>query len=191
MGEIYIMRRLFLTGTLSSILFLSACGVADETAEQTVDEPKTEQAVENDNSSEENHQVGEDTVGKEKTADEETESPVEDSQEEKNPSDNQVTVLEKKYDEMTRDGFIESIETQNDEYTELTVYVSDQLYNINEKGYKSKLEGMGKSIREMTSEVLYNKESGTLPLIEFRDNDDSIIAKFESHTRDERMVFEK
>lgn len=59
------------------------------------------------------------------------------------------------------------------------------------EGYKSKLEGMGKSIREMTSGILYNKERDTLPLIEFKDKDDNIIAKFESHTRDERMVFEK
>ncbi len=189
------MKRLFLTGTLSSILFLTACGGADETTEQTVYEPKTEQTAENDNSSEENQQVGEGTVEKEKSDEEETESPAENLQEETNSennhSDNQVTVLEKKYDEMTRDGFIESIETQNDEYMELTVYVSDKFDDINEKGYKSKLEGMGKSIREMTSEVLYNKEHGTLPLIEFRDNNDNIIAKFESHTRDERMVFEK
>lgn len=186
MGEIYIMRRLFLTGTLSSILFLSACGVADETAEQT---------AENDNSSEENQQVGEDTVEKEKSDEKENESPAEDLQEEtnseNNPPDNQISILEEKYDEMTRDGFIESIETQTDEYMELTVYVSDKFDDLNKKGYKSKLEGMGKSIREMTSGVLYNKEHGTLPLIEFKDNDDNIIAKFESHTRDKRMVFEK
>ena len=70
MGEIYIMKRLFLTGTLSSILFLTACGGADETAEQT---------AENDNSSEENQQVGEDTVEKEKLDEKENESPVENS----------------------------------------------------------------------------------------------------------------
>lgn len=195
MGEVYIMRRLFLTGTISTILFLTACGSADEPAEQTADEPATEQAAENNDSSQESQQTGKDTVNKEEPADEATESPAEDSQEdrnsENNPSDNQVTILEKKYDEMTRDGFIESIEAQNDEYTELIVYVSDKFEDINEEGYKSKLEGMGKSIREMTSGILYNKERDTLPLIEFRDKDDNIIAKFENHTRDERMVFEK
>jgi len=165
------MKKLFLTSTLTSILFLSACGNADEPAEQNEDETKTEQTVKNDESSKEESQEAANPENK--------------------PSDDQIAILENKYDEMTNDGFIESIEAQNDEYTELIVYVSDNFEDINEKGYRSKLEGMGKSIREMTSGVLYNKEQGTLPLIEFRNDENDIIAKFESHTRDERMVFEK
>lgn len=43
----------------------------------------------------------------------------------------------------------------------------------------------------MTSGILYNKKQGTLPLIEFRDNENNFIAKFETHTRDERIAFEK
>ena len=177
------MKKIFLVTTLTFILFLSACGDVDETPDQVEEKVVTEQNIESDTQSEDNNQIEED----------ETESSTEESQDAANqeniPSDDKIATLESKYNERANDGFIESIEPKNDEYTELIVHVSDKFDHINENGYKSKLEGIGKSIREMTSGVLYDKAEGTLPLIEFRDNNDNIIAKFESHSRDERMVY--
>lgn len=105
------------------------------------------------------------------------------------PSSQKVEVIEKTYDGITNDGFIESIEPQNEHYTDLVIYVNDKFNHLSEKAYQAKLEGMGTSIREMTSGALHEKADGTLPTLEFRDQNDNVFGKFYTHSREERMSF--
>lgn len=92
------MKELFLASTLISILFLSACGDSDEITEQIEDE--TEQAIEKNNLAKENQQTEKDEL-----TDDKTESSAEKLKKsinsENNPSDDQITILENKYDSMT------------------------------------------------------------------------------------------
>ncbi|MFD2829059.1 hypothetical protein [Corticicoccus populi] len=104
-------------------------------------------------------------------------------------SDNQRDIIEQRFEDRTNDDFIISIESQNDEYSDLVVHVDENIGNINERGLQSKLEGIGTSIREMTSGILYDNAEGTLPALEFRNADEDVIGVFDSHDRNERMEF--
>lgn len=165
------MKKLIFSLPVSSVLlFAAACGNgSEETPEETIEAENTETDSE-----------------QEETAlnEEETNEAFSDV------SDTERDIIEQRYRNRTNDDFIDSIETQNDEYSSLVVYVNpNNIGDINEDGLQNKLEGIGTSIREMTSGILYDNNEGTLPLLEFRDTDDEVLGVFESHNRNGRMEF--
>jgi hypothetical protein len=181
------------------LLFGAACSSdSDDTSAAEDTETEVEETeIENDETDSdetEDDEENEDDRSTESEADDETaeennEDESSDDSQFRTVSDDDQALIEEKYQGRTNDGFISSIEATNDEYSEVVVHVTDKFDHINEEGYRSKLEGIGTSIREMTSGVLYDGQEDTLPLLEFRNADDEVIGSFNSHQRDERMEF--
>lgn len=173
----------------------------EETEVQSDSESSETESTENETSEETDSTEEVDSTEETETAGEETASETEEEGTEESTeteesasafstvSDNQRDIIEQRFEDRTNDDFIISIESKNDEYSDLVVYVDENIGNINERGLQSKLEGIGTSIREMTSGILYDNAEGTLPALEFRNTDEDVIGVFDSHDRNERMEF--
>lgn len=98
--------------------------------------------------------------------------------------------LDEKFNGMANDEFIDAIEPQNADYSEITITVSDEAASMDDDALRGKMQGIGESVRSGTAGILYDGADDKLPLVEFEIPDGDVIAHYDSHNRDANLIME-
>lgn len=98
--------------------------------------------------------------------------------------------LDEKFNGMANDEFIDAIEPQNADYSEITITVSEEAASMNRDALRGKMQGIGESVRSGTAGILHDGADDKLPLVEFEIPDGDVIAHYDSHNRDANLIME-
>ena len=90
---------------------------------------------------------------------------------------------------MENNPFIESITPENDSYSEIVVVVDENAQGMSAEAVRSKMRGMGKSIREATAGVVHDGDGSLLPITTFKNKDNDVIAEYGSRERESDITF--
>ncbi|GAA3731439.1 hypothetical protein GCM10022378_19650 [Salinicoccus jeotgali] len=165
------MKRLFITALIFSMAVLSACG-EDSESSGSKDQNETSESVEASGSSE--------TTEKDSSA-EEPKVTV---------TDEQKKALEEKFDGIAHNPFVESIEPQDEDYTLIHIVVSDKINELDRSAAEGKLQGVGESVREGTSGILFDSSAKNLPMVKFISPDDDLLGQYDNRNRGADIHFE-
>ena len=98
--------------------------------------------------------------------------------------------LDEKFNGMANDEFIDAIEPQNADYSEITITVSDEAASMNADALRGKMQGIGESVRSGTAGILHDGADDKLPLVEFENPEGDIIAHYDSHERNADLIMD-
>src|SRR5690625_1780195 len=193
-----------LTSGCSDATSDSDVSVESESEADIQEEEKTEESNESDVSEDgETEESGESDVSEDEKTEESNESDVSEDEktEESNESDvsededgpavseEKKDILQKKFDGMENNPFIESITPENDSYSEIVVVVDENAQGMSAEAVRSKMRGMGKSIREATAGVVHDGDGSLLPITTFKNKDNDVIAEYDSRERESDITF--
>jgi hypothetical protein len=97
--------------------------------------------------------------------------------------------LDNKYSGMENDGFIVSIDVQNEAYSLIMVTIDGNNDKMKSEAFESRVKGIGESIRESTAGIAHEGEHNTLPIIVFKDMNNNVIAEYTSRERNAPIIF--
>lgn len=158
------------------LLGILVSGCSDETPKSEMSaEPQTEASAESQSEAD----TEADRQQEEKT-EESSESVV---------SDDKKNILEKKFEGMANNPFIESITPKNTSYSEIVVVIDQNAQDLPDEAMRSKMTGIGKSIREATAGVVYDGEADRLPIVVFKNKEDKTIAEYDNRERNSDIIF--
>ncbi|MEZ2457685.1 hypothetical protein ACBR55_03690 [Salinicoccus roseus] len=98
--------------------------------------------------------------------------------------------LDEKFNGMAHDAFIDAIEPQRPDYSEITITVSGEAASMNEDVLRGKMQDIGESVRSGTAGILHDGTDDKLPIVEFKNPDGDVIAHYDSHNRDANLIME-
>ncbi|MEZ2457691.1 hypothetical protein ACBR55_03725 [Salinicoccus roseus] len=102
----------------------------------------------------------------------------------------QQASLDEQFNGMAQDELINSIEPQNEDYSEIIIMMSEEAVSLNDDALEGKMRGTGESIRNSTAGILHEGKDGTLPLVEFKNPDGEVIAYYDSHERNADLIMD-
>src|SRR5690625_2429789 len=193
-----------LTSGCSDATSDSDVSVVSESEADIQEEEKTEESNESDVSEDgETEESGESDVSEDGETEESNESDVSEDEETEENGESDVSededgpavseekkdILQKKFDGMENNPFIESITPENDSYSEIVVVVDENAQGMSAEAVRSKMRGMGKSIREATAGVVHDGDGSLLPITTFKNKDNDVIAEYDSRERESDITF--
>src|SRR5699024_2581331 len=170
---------------------VSEDGETEESGESDVSEDgETEESNESDVSEDEKtEESNESDVSEDGETEESNESDVSEDEDGPAVSEEKKDILQKKFDGMENNPFIESITPENDSYSEIVVVVDENAQGMSAEAVRSKMRGMGKSIREATAGVVHDGDGSLLPITTFKNKDNDVIAEYDSRERESDITF--
>ena len=179
-----------LTSGCSDATSDSDVSVESESEADIQEEEKTEESNESDVSEDgETEESGESDVSEDEKTEESNESDVSEDEDGPAVSEEKKDILQKKFDGMENNPFIESITPENDSYSEIVVVVDENAQGMSAEAVRSKMRGMGKSIREATAGVVHDGDGSLLPITTFKNKDNDVIAEYGSRERESDITF--
>ena len=179
-----------LTSGCSDATSDSDVSVESESEADIQEEEKTEESNESDVSEDgETEESGESDVSEDEKTEESNESDVSEDEDGPAVSEEKKDILQKKFDGMENNPFIESITPENDSYSEIVVVVDENAQGMSAEAVRSKMRGMGKSIREATAGVVHDGDGSLLPITTFKNKDNDVIAEYDSRERESDITF--
>src|SRR5690625_1776021 len=179
-----------LTSGCSDATSDSDVSVESESEADIQEEEKTEESNESDVSEDgETEESGESDVSEDGETEESNESDVSEDEDGPAVSEEKKDILQKKFDGMENNPFIESITPENDSYSEIVVVVDENAQGMSAEAVRSKMRGMGKSIREATAGVVHDGDGSLLPITTFKNKDNDVIAEYDSRERESDITF--
>jgi hypothetical protein len=98
--------------------------------------------------------------------------------------------LDEKFNGMANDEFIDAIEPQSADYSEITIRVSDEAASMNGDALRGKMQGIGESVRSGTAGILHDGADDKLPLVEFENPEGDVIAHYDSPERNAELIMD-
>ena len=98
--------------------------------------------------------------------------------------------LDEKFNGMANYEFIDAIEPQSADYSEITIIVSDEAASMNDDALRGKTQGIGESVRSGTAGILHDGADDKLPLVEFENPEGDVITYYDSNERDAELIME-
>ena len=179
-----------LTSGCSDATSDSDVSVESESEADIQEEEKTEESNESDVSEDgETEESNESDVSEDEETEENGESDVSEDEDGPAVSEEKKDILQKKFDGMENNPFIESITPENDSYSEIVVVVDENAQGMSAEAVRSKMRGMGKSIREATAGVVHDGDGSLLPITTFKNKDNDVIAEYDSRERESDITF--
>ncbi|MHC0552843.1 hypothetical protein [Salinicoccus sp. CNSTN-B1] len=105
-------------------------------------------------------------------------------------TDEQREALERKFDGMAEDPYIDAIEPQDEDYTLIHIVVSEKFDELEESDAKGKLQGFGEAVREGADGILFDSSGKNLPMVKFMTKDDELIGEYDNRNRGADIHFE-
>lgn len=105
-------------------------------------------------------------------------------------STEQQQSLDEKFNGMANDEFIDAIEPQSPDYSEITITVSEEAASMDDDALRGKMRGIGESVRSGTAGILHDGADDKLPLVEFENPEGDIIAHYDSHERNAELIMD-
>ena len=172
-------------GILLMGLLTSGCSDATSDSDVSV-ESESEADIQEEEKTEESN---ESDVSEDGETEESGESDVSEDEDGPAVSEEKKDILQKKFDGMENNPFIESITPENDSYSEIVVVVDENAQGMSAEAVRSKMRGMGKSIREATAGVVHDGDGSLLPITTFKNKDNDVIAEYGSRERESDITF--
>ena len=103
-------------------------------------------------------------------------------------TEEQQQSLDEKFNGMAQDEFIDAIDPQNEDYSNITIVMSDEAASMNDDVLKGKMQDIGESVRSGTAGILHDGADDKLPLVEFKNPEGEVIAHYDSHKRNADLI---
>lgn len=105
-------------------------------------------------------------------------------------TDEQREAIERKFDGIAEDPYIDAIDPQDENYTLIHIVVSDKFGELKESDAKGKLQGFGEAVREGTDGILFDSSGKNLPMVKFMTKDGDLLGQYDNRNRGADIHFE-